>query len=74
MTDSAAAIGAGLAALGMLGPALGVGLSAFKTLEGMSRQPELADKLFINGVVFAAFCEGLGLIAALIGFKLAGFF
>jgi len=73
MSDTAA-IGAGLAALGVLGPGIGVGLSAFKALEGIARQPEMADKLFINGIVFAAFCEGLGLIAALIGFKLAGFF
>jgi F-type H+-transporting ATPase subunit c len=73
MADSAA-IGAGMAALGVIGPAIGVGMAASKTLEGMARQPEMSHKLFINGVIFAAFCEGLGLIAALIGFKLAGFF
>ncbi len=73
MADSTA-IGAGMAALGVIGPAIGVGMAASKTLEGMARQPEMSQKLFINGVIFAAFCEGLGLIAALIGFKLAGFF
>lgn len=70
MSDSSVAVGAGLAALGVIGPALGVGLAAFKSLEGMARQPEIANKLFINGLIFAALCEGLGLFAWIISLLL----
>jgi ATP synthase F0 subunit c len=70
----ASAIGAGLAALGVLGPAIGVGLAAFSALEGMARQPEMADNLFAKGLIFAALSEALGVVALLIAFRLAGFF
>ena len=50
MADSTA-IGAGMAALGVIGPAIGVGMAASKTLEGMARQPEMSQKLFINGLL-----------------------
>jgi F-type H+-transporting ATPase subunit c len=70
MSDSVA-IGAGIAALGVIGPAIGVGMAASKALEGMARQPEIAGKLFINGLIFAALCEGLGLFAWIIGLLLS---
>ncbi|MDX1918282.1 MAG: ATP synthase F0 subunit C [Candidatus Caenarcaniphilales bacterium] len=69
--SSEIAIGAGLAAMGVLGPALGVGLIGFKALEGMARQPESANRLFIFGLVFAALCEGLGIVAWLVSNNLA---
>jgi F-type H+-transporting ATPase subunit c len=72
MSDMSA-IGAGLAALGVLGPSIGVGLAAFKALEGMARQPEKADDIFTKGLIFAALSEALGIISLLIALKLAGF-
>ncbi len=69
---SSIALGAGLAIFGVLGPGIGLGLTAFKALEGMARQPEMADKLFINGLIFAALCESLGLFALIIAFQLVG--
>lgn len=72
MVDANTAIGAGLAVIGTLGPGVGVGLIGAKAVEGMARQPELTNKLLVNGIVFAALSEALGLIAALVGLKLAG--
>ena len=72
--DPMMATGAGLALVGTLGPGIGVGLVGAKVIEGSARQPEMASNLFINGLIFAALAEALGLIAAVVGFKLAGFF
>lgn len=72
VVDANTAIGAGLAVIGTLGPGVGVGLIGAKAVEGMARQPELTNKLLVNGIVFAALAEALGLIAALVGLKLAG--
>ncbi|WP_195701182.1 F0F1 ATP synthase subunit C [Companilactobacillus futsaii] len=55
MKDIAAALAAGIAALGA---SIGDGLVISKTLEGMARQPEVADKL--RGTMFI----GVGLIEA----------
>lgn len=71
--DPQLAVGAGLAAMGVLGPGIGVGLIGAKALESMSRQPELSGKLFINGIIFAVLVEIMGLIAAVIAMKFAGF-
>jgi F-type H+-transporting ATPase subunit c len=57
------AIGAGLAALGVTGPALAVGNVAGKMLEGASRQPEHTGALFTNAIIFAGMAEALGLFA-----------
>lgn len=64
------AIGAGLAVTGVGGPAIGVGLAASKSLEGMARQPEATGKLLANTLIFAALSEALGLFAFLIAILL----
>ena len=56
-------VGAGIAAVGVFGPGIGIGVAASKALEGMARQPEMAGKLLFNGIVFAALMEALGLFA-----------
>ncbi len=65
-----AAIGAGIAVTGVGGPAIGVGIAAGKSLEGMARQPELTGKLLANTLIFAALSEALGLFAFLIAILL----
>lgn len=62
------AIGAGIAALGVAGPAIAVGNIASKMLEGAARQPEQAPKLFTNAIIFAGMSEALGILAWLIAF------
>ncbi len=56
-------VGAGIAAVGVFGPGIGIGIAASKALEGMARQPEMENKLLFNGIVFAALMEALGLFA-----------
>lgn len=69
-------IGAGIAAVGVFGPGIGIGIAASKALEGMARQPEMAGKLLANGIIFAALMEALGLfafvVACLLYFKPLG--
>ena len=64
------AVGAGLATLGILGSSIGIGMTAAKALEGMARQPEMTGKLFINGLIFVAFVEALGLMSFVISILL----
>ena len=61
------AIGAGLAALGVSGPALAVGNIAAKMLEGAARQPEHTGPLFTNAIIFAGMAEALGIFAWALG-------
>ena len=66
------ALGAGLAALGVSGPALAVGNVAGKMLEGAARQPEHTGTLFTNAIIFAGMSEALGILAWLVSFMLFG--
>ena len=71
--DTVAAVdtNAGLKTIGYglstLGPGLGIGIVAGKTVEGMARQPEMQGRLFTVFILGAAFVEAL----ALIGFVVA---
>jgi F-type H+-transporting ATPase subunit c len=65
---SLSVLGAGLAfGLGAIGPGLGIGLIAGKTVESMARQPEMAGRLQTTMFLGIAFTEAI----ALIGFVLA---
>lgn len=66
------AIGAGIAALAVAGPALAVGNVGAKMLESSARQPEHTGSLFVNGIIFAALSEALGILAWLISFLIFG--
>lgn len=52
--------------IGSIGPAMAEGWVASKAIEGMARNPEMADKLFTNSVVFMAICESTGIYALVI--------
>lgn len=58
-----AAIGAGLAAIGV---GIGIGLIGAKAVEGVARQPEVSGKIQISMLVAAALIEGVGLFALVI--------
>jgi len=60
-------IGAGLAALGVLGPGIGIGILAGLTSQAISRNPDAAPVIRANAIIFAAFAEGLGVLAIVIG-------
>ena len=65
MKDIAMAIAAGV---GVLGPAIGIGLVVAKALEGMARNPEASGKIQLVMMLGIAFVEALGIFALVIAF------
>ena len=71
--DTVAAVdtNAGLKTIGYglstLGPGLGIGIVAGKTVEGMARQPEMAGQLRTTMFLGIAFTEALALIGLVAG-------
>lgn len=64
-----AAIGAGMVTFGA---ALGIGGLAGKAMEGISRQPEAANKIQTAMLIAAALIEGVALFCAVICFMAMG--
>jgi F-type H+-transporting ATPase subunit c len=67
-----AAIGAGLAVLTGLGPALGEGLIGAKAMEAIGRQPEAAGTIRLTMLIGQAVTETTGLYGLIIAFMLVG--
>lgn len=65
LTGNIAAVGYGLAAIG---PGIGIGIVAGKTVEAMARQPEMAGKLQVTMFLGIAFTELLAFIGVAAGF------
>lgn len=60
-------LAAGLAmGLGAIGPGIGEGIVSGKAMEGMARNPEMADKLFANSIVFMAICESTAIYSLVV--------
>jgi F-type H+-transporting ATPase subunit c len=70
---AASLIGSGIAAVGVIGPGIGIGVAGSRALEGMARQPEMATKLLVNAIIIAALMEALGLLAFVIAIQLFQF-
>ena len=51
------------AGLGLLGPALGLGLIGFSALQGLARNPEARGPIMTNMILVAALCEAIGIYA-----------
>jgi ATP synthase F0 subunit c len=63
------AIGAGLAAIGVLGPGIGIGVLVQGALQAMGRNPDVAPLIQTNmilGIVFAESVAIYALVVALI--------
>ena len=58
-----AAIGAGLAAIGV---GIGIGFIGSRAVEGIARQPEASGKIQTTMLIAAALVEGVGLFALVI--------
>jgi F-type H+-transporting ATPase subunit c len=67
-----ACIGAGLAVLTGLGPAIGEGLIGAKAMEAIGRQPEAAGTIRLTMLIGQAVAETTGLYGLIIAFVLAG--
>lgn len=52
--------------LGAIGAAVGEGLMAAKAMDGMARNPEVADKLFTNMIVGMAIIESNSIYALVV--------
>jgi F-type H+-transporting ATPase subunit c len=52
--------------MGVVGPALAIGLIGSKAVEAIARQPEATSKIQINMILTAAFAEGLGIFSFVI--------
>jgi F-type H+-transporting ATPase subunit c len=60
-------LGAGLAALGVLGPGIGIGILAGLSSSAIGRNPEAAGQIRTLAIILAAFAEGLGVLAIVVG-------
>ena len=66
IVKAACAIGAGIA----IGPAVGEGNAVGKALEGMARQPEMANLLRTNMILGCAITESTGIYSLVIALLL----
>lgn len=55
-------------AIGMFGPALGIGILVSKALEAIGRNPEAAGKIQTTMFIGIAFTEALAIFAIVVGF------
>ncbi len=66
-------IGAGIAAgFGILGAGIGVGIVGGKMAEAIGRNPDATGIIFGRTIVLAAFAEGLGILAFVLGIVVQG--
>jgi F-type H+-transporting ATPase subunit c len=56
------------AGLGVLGPALAVGMIGKGAMESIGRNPEAAGKVAANMIVAIAFAEALGILTLVVAF------
>ncbi len=56
------------AAIGVLGPGIGIGILVSKALEGIARNPEAAPKIQSSMILGIAFVEALGIFALVVAF------
>ena len=66
-------IGVGLAAIAMLGSAIGIGNIFSSLLNGIARNPSVEDKLMKGAFIGAGLAEAMGLFAFLIALLLIFF-
>ena len=60
-------IGAGLAALGVIGPGIGIGILTGLSTAAIGRNPEATASIRASSFLGAAFAEGLGVLAIVVG-------
>ena len=59
--------GAGLAAIGVIGPGIGIGILAGLSAGAIGRNPDAAGQIRGIAIILAAFAEGLGVLAIVVG-------
>ncbi|MBU0750203.1 ATP synthase F0 subunit C [Patescibacteria group bacterium] len=67
--ESAKLFGMAIAAgLGVLGPAIGIGMIGGKAMEAIGRNPEASGKVVSNMILAIVFAEALGILAIVVSF------
>lgn len=66
-------IGMGLAAFGMLGAAIGVGLVFSALLQGIARNPGAQKQMMTPAFIGAAFAEFMGLLAFVVAIMIQSY-
>lgn len=56
------------AGLGVLGPAIGIGMIGGKAMEAIGRNPEASGKIVSNMILAIVFAEALGILALVVSF------
>ena len=57
--------------LGMIGPALGIGLIGYSALQGIARNPEASGPILTNMILVTAFAEAIGIYVLIVAILLA---
>ncbi len=52
--------------LGMLGPALAIGLIGYSALQGIARNPEASGPIMTNMILVTAFAEAIGIYVLIV--------
>ena len=60
-------LGAGIAALGVIGPGIGIGILGGLAACAIGRNPDAAGQIRGLAIILAAFAEGLGVLAVVVG-------
>jgi F-type H+-transporting ATPase subunit c len=63
------AIGLGVG-LGMLGPAIALGLIGYSALQGIARNPEARGPIFTNMIMVAGLAEAIGIYVLIVAILL----
>jgi F-type H+-transporting ATPase subunit c len=67
--ESAKLFGMAIAAgLGVLGPAIGVGMIGSRAMEAIGRNPDASGKIVSNMILPIVFTEALGILALVVAF------
>jgi len=60
-----------IGSLGLLGPALAIGLIGYSALQGLARNPEASGPIMTNMILVTAFAEAIGIYVLIIAIILA---
>ena len=56
------------AGVGVLGPAIGIGLIGSHAMDAIGRNPDASDKVSSNMILAIVFAEALGILAIVVAF------
>jgi len=60
-----------VAGLGLLGPALAIGLIGYSAMQSLGRNPEARGAILTNMILVTAFAEAIGIYALIVAIILA---